>query len=410
MTEDRAFVRLTLGPAGAAFLALLFHIGLVAPIWLAHDRDVSVFIFAGDTWTDASRLVSPIAVAHRSQGYDGQAFYRLALDPATTAATDYGVTLDAAAKRAGRIAYPLLAWLVSLGQPSMVPAALLAVNLGCFVLLGSLAAWMRQRLGLAWWFPVAVLAWPGFSVAVLHDTAEIVAATALLAALATYLTDRIWLFAVAGAVALLTRETTLPVLAGIFLVEAARSVGPDRQKLVRTVIVGAVFAPFLAWWAALALIWRQAPQSVATSPDLGWPMLGLFQTLWAALAGDMPADAARFGSPLMRGFVWFALSLVLGFCLVVARRAMAPPRRLTGIAAGWWLSAGLMTLLTAKGPLTEMMSFFRAFSECWVAGCLLLSYAPSRPATPRPWVLAWGMAAFLANFIVWKWTLDLLGR
>ena len=89
----------------------------------------------------ASRLVSaggdPLSLAtlgtryqngdpSGTSGYDGQFAYYIALHPAPSGAAPF---LDIPAYRYQRILYPLLAWALGLGNPDLIPWALLAVNL-----------------------------------------------------------------------------------------------------------------------------------------------------------------------------------------------------------------------------------------------------------------------------------------
>ncbi len=65
-----------------------------------------------------------------------------------------------------------------------------------------------------------------------------------------------------------------------------------------------------------------------------------------------------------------------GFCCLVAVRLRGAMRRggdAVAIATGWLPVAMLMSLLRAgDGPWVTPTEYGRAFSECWVVGCLVL--------------------------------------
>src|SRR5690349_17648003 len=61
--------------------------------------------------------------AEGNPGYDGQFSYYIALDPATAPQL-----MDVPAYRLQRILLPILARMVALGQPALVPWALLLIN------------------------------------------------------------------------------------------------------------------------------------------------------------------------------------------------------------------------------------------------------------------------------------------
>jgi len=69
------------------------------------------------------------------------------------------------------------------------------------------------------------------------------------------------------------------------------------------------------------------------------------------------------------------------------------------LAAGWLPIVALMSLLTADGPWIDQTAFFRAFTECYVVGCLVLAVRP----VPRwlTWlILAGGALAFLGAWVL----------
>ena len=82
----------------------------------AHGYDPSYFVTAGDQFVDVARAPGSLSILKNSSGYDGQFYYRLALDPFTGRQTDFGITLDLPETRQSRIVYPLLVWLLSPGR------------------------------------------------------------------------------------------------------------------------------------------------------------------------------------------------------------------------------------------------------------------------------------------------------
>ncbi len=399
--------------AFALITVCVFAITLL-PIAASRGLDVSAFIMAGDYFTTVGETPTPIMVLHHSLGYDGQFFYRFALNPFSHLRQAYGILLDSPAKRMQRIVYPLLAWFFSLGRPGLVPTSLVAINLGGLGIIAATATWLTQQRRLAWWFPFVILLWPGFLVALTHDTAEIVSAALLLGAIACYLSDRILAYCLLAAGAALTRETTIPVLLGVFAFESygvATSPAPARRP-IRSVLCGLVFVPFLAWWKTVALIWHQSPQSLDGNQDLGLPFLGWFTRLLVNLAGIRIGVAQPAADLPTRCFEVLVAGGLLVFCATVIRRIPEALRtqRSAGLAIGWVLTFALMTLLTADGPWIEAMSTFRAFSECWLIGCLLLALRPAGAPMRRPIIVAAAIAAVEVNVVIWKWSYFLLNN
>jgi hypothetical protein len=352
---------------------------------LARDGfDLSWFVHAGDRFVDVARLVVPIRVATHADGYDGQFYYRMALAPLRFHELAGGIRFDNPAWRMQRIVYPVLAWALSFGRAGGVAASLFAVNLLGIGAVGLFAARLAARLSLPAWTALAVLGWPGFIIALTHDTTEIVTTALLLAALERHVAGRVLAYAVLGTLASLTRETAVLVLGGVFCLELWRSIrGVSAGGWWRVLLCGLAMLPFLIWREALALLWGGAMQAAPVAENLGWPLAGAWGRLaegLAALQHGQPAIAAAIRLYDLGSVVW-----LLGVCAAMATRLPAA-LRLDGsavTAAGWLPVAALMSLLTAGGPWIDANGFFRAFTECFVVGCFVLATRP-----PSRWLAA----------------------
>ena len=273
MPSQAGAARLT--PTSFAALAAAAYLLLTLPILFLGSRDLSFFVIAGDFFVDPHALLARIYVRPGSYGYDGQFFYRLAVAPFSLADTAGGIRFDVPVYRSQRFLYPLLAWVVSAGQPGAAAAALFAINLAGIGGIAAAALSLVRRLALpdatAW----AIVAWPGLLVTLTHDTAEIVAVAFLLSAMAVR--DRLPLYILLGAAATLARETTAPVFAGLFLYDALalRRGGSWRLLLAD----GLAVVPLLAVHAVMPILWHQTTSEGVLAHDFGWPLLGLGRAL-----------------------------------------------------------------------------------------------------------------------------------
>ena len=123
----------------AALIATLAALAFALARWQtwAHGS-IGRFILVGRHFATPAQLPHGMPVAP-TYGYDGQFFYRLALNPLNFSPTAYGITMDRP-YRYMRIGYPALTWLVSLGQHFLVPIMLVAVNVAAVGALGYLGA------------------------------------------------------------------------------------------------------------------------------------------------------------------------------------------------------------------------------------------------------------------------------
>ncbi len=387
------------------FALMLAYACLALPMLARHHFDSSTFIVAGDRFVTAGRTPTPIIVLRHSDGYDGQFYYRFALAPLLYQPDAFGIRIDHPAKRQQRIMLPLLAHALAFGRASLVPAALLVVNLAGLFGIGWLAMRIARTENFPLVVPLAIVAWPGFLVALTHDTTEIVAAAFLLGGVAAWLARRWAAGALLLAAATLTRETTVLlavglVVAGLWFLARPRG---ERRDWAAPCWAAAALVPVLAWQHHVGTAWGEAPQAQGTAHDVGWPLLGMMQTALANLLGHAVGLARQPRNLTSRLTVLLGLAILLWFCAralpacVAALRA----RRAAGIAAGWLLTLALMSLLTANGPWIEPSAYYRALTESWVLGWILLGLtgrAPARPiwlalaAVPlllRNWELCW---------------------
>ena len=352
---------------------VLLYLIAIAPALVRHGFDASVFIVAGDQFVDRAQLASPIIVRPNSDGYDGQFYYRLALAPFDLSASVNGVTFDAPPWRMQRIVYPLLAWALSLGQPWLVPMALLCVNLIGIGLVALFALRLSRRLDLPDWLPLAITLWPGFIVTLTHDTTEIISAVLLLAAIDQYFANRLWRFAALGALGCLTRETGLFAVGGLLLYELWR------RNARAVVACAAALAPALVWRELQRLLWG-ASLSSSVAGNVSWPLLGVIQAMASMIRGDYVAIPGLKGI-VLRGFAFVSAGLLVAFCSLVATRISRGPK---AVAAAWLPLLALMSLLSAQAPWIEPIAYLRAFTECWVVGCLLLDAGLARSRFAKP--------------------------
>jgi hypothetical protein len=198
-------------PLVPGIIAFLGWLGFALARWQIWAKGhLSLFIMAGHVYTHRPQLPRGLHLVP-SAGYDGQFYYRLALDPFNWHATAFGITMDQS-YRYSRIGYPILAWIFSLGQHQLVPVVLVVLNLfgvAAMAMLGG--AFARQSGRHALW-GLAFAAYFGLVISVGRDTAEPLAEACMLGGLLAYRrgTGSMYLLATAlFAYGAITRETIL---------------------------------------------------------------------------------------------------------------------------------------------------------------------------------------------------------
>ena len=204
-------------PLVPGIIAFFGWLGFALARWQIWAKGhLSLFIMAGHVYTHRAQLPRGLLLVP-SAGYDGQFYYRLALDPTNWHATAFGITMDQS-YRYTRIGYPVLAWIFSLGQHQLVPVVLVVLNLlgvAAMAMLGGVFA--RQSGRHALW-GLAFTAYFGLVISVGRDTAEPLAEACLLGGLLAFRRGGTPMYLLATALftyGAITRETILLAPAAI---------------------------------------------------------------------------------------------------------------------------------------------------------------------------------------------------
>lgn len=340
-------VLLVLAAYAVAFMALM-----------RQRQDISWFVVAGGSGVDPAEIPAGLSIIPGIEGYDGLAFYRLALDPFTRQAKDFGITLDTPPYRQQRILYPLLVRVLSFGRVEWVPTLLVIVNLMAVICLTVGAAAIAAQYGLSPLWGVLIPLYPGFFIAFSRDTSEIVAWAFAVLAIRAVVARQWGLVTGLLCAAVLSRETTLILAAAIALVFAWQLT--SRQKRSFPVITFALPAAFYAGWQLVLRSW--------------WGISGLEA---GALEAAVPfseyvhlfVESAARRTVLMR--VHFAecvfwVVVVLAVAFVLARTNAAPQWRVA-----WAAFLGLAAIL-GRDVWSEQASFMRVLSDLYMMSAIIL--------------------------------------
>lgn len=359
-------------PARVAALGALLY--LLLTLWNLHPHyDITTFIVAGDAFVEAGETPGDVHVFADSHGYDGQFFYRLALDPFSRVASEHGVRLDNPSFRQQRIGYPLIVRALSMGQPGAVPWVMVLVNFVALAALTWLGALIALHFGRPAWLGLAFVLYPGLAFSYVRDLAEILTAAWLLAGILSALRGRHLMAALLMSAAVATRETALLVPAAMGMVLLARFIGERDLRTHPWPLYLLPLATYLGIALWVGLNWGQ-PSISGGLGNLGVPLAGLF---------GFVQENIRFAAPQqfmnMAAFALCMAALVAGALSFRAGRA----------GREWqlaWLLYAVLVLCLTRVIWLDYGEFLRAFTELWVLTIVLVL------ASVLPWQrLAAGM-------------------
>lgn len=340
-------VALVAGVAALAFVAIR--------LLVAADGDIGRFVVAGQAFVDPGRGVHVFP----STGYDGQFYWRLAVDPAEWARHAHGVTFDNA-YRAPRLGYPLLAYLAAGGQAGLVPWTLVGVNVAAVAAIGGMGGRLARDAGHPAAYGLLVAAAPGLVMPLGRDLAECVTVACLLGGLLAVRGGRVALATGLWSYALFTREQALLTIGAFALwrllppLRRALGAAPDRPHptpatgpaLVTAPPPGradlAWVVPVLVWVGWQALLWHDTgglPAASAGGNNLVPPFSALVPGLGDWVTGGLPR--LHVAAPLQ-------LATVVALCVAAARVVRAIPDDLGYVALALALAAAAATCLATS--------------------------------------------------------------
>jgi hypothetical protein len=353
-------------PAGRPFVAagitaFVYGVFLLARL-AAHGFDPSYFVVAGTDYYDAASSHRTLRTIREGPGYDGQFYYRLAIEPFSRSRADHGVSFDAPAYREQRILYPLLAFIFSAGNAAWVPWALIFVNYVGLCAVAGLGAMLASLAGRTSMWGVAFALYPGFIFTLSRDLTEIVAAAFLLAGILFMRKARHGYAAACLSLAVFARETTIvvPVALLAFLLWSAFAGQRNLPGQERASYYAVPVILYAAWQTYLGSVWSAAPALQGFDDAIGLPFSGI-SGLWSR-AWEMPSRLL---------LIWcvetclIALHVAMGLYIYSQLPDFAVERM------SLFLYAGMSVCLTA-GFWPEDQAFFRVTAESFLLGFLAL--------------------------------------
>lgn len=334
----------------------------------------------GETWQDRrhSALQNlPIATVPGSNGYDGQFYAQIALDPLLRG-SELERVIDAPAYRARRILTPGTAALLGLGNPWWTLQAYALLNVACWFALGWL---LRDFIGTTDW--VSFARWAGcmFSMGVLDSVRQSLVdlPAMLLLTLAVHswvhtrkVTATLWL-----ALGNLAKETDL---LGSLALHGEGLITKTRRA--RTLLALLITAIPLALWS---LYVHQRFRSAATSEgfdNFTWPLLGLYTQAKLCLGEILQNHLdgrytfgllAIVGLPVQAVVLWRRPQFQSPWWRMGAAYSLLLPFLGVWVWSGYWAACRAVLPLTIAFNL--LLPANRAFWPLWVVGNLTLLHA-----------------------------------
>jgi hypothetical protein len=364
----------------AYWAATLLFIALIGTKFEARTGFTSLIRF-GETWRHAelSSVQSlPVSIAAHSNGYDGQFYAQLALDPLLhNPELDHAI--DAPAYRAHRILLPAIAALLGAGNAWWTLQVYALLNVVAWVVLGWL---MRNWISGDDWTSFA--RWTGcmFGMGILESVrqslVDLPALLFLALAIRSYAQTRplsrntLWL-----ALGNLTKETS--VIGAIALNGLGLRDNQQRQRSILSLAIAIL--PIVIWWIYVEKRFAGAAAGEGLG-NLTWPFIGMIsqgtRCVHELLRGNFDGRFS-FGLLAIIGFLFQGATLWLNHDLKSAWWRVGAAYALLLPFLGLWVWSGYWAACRAVLPLTIAFNLLlprnRAFWPVWAIGNLTMLHA-----------------------------------
>lgn len=376
-------------PAKITTLSAIIYLIYILAILFFNNFSSSAFIWFGKEFVQEEYYTFHHVEKISENGYDGQFFYRLALNPFTRQKYEYGIKLDNPAYRHQRILYPLFVWMATAGSINMKIFGLVFLNFLSICGLAYICSKLLQKLGESAVWAVIFPLNPGFAVSISRSLCEPLAIMLLMLSL-LFLIDKKYVISTAClALTVLARETTLLVAFALGIYWLFRLLNKNKKEDDHVPFYYFV-TPMLAyasWQYYLFKIWGKLPVLAARGHNIGKPLQGLFSSISTFIAFQ------DISHPIY-------LFFILLICLFAAHCLLNLSKK-HGIFSTILILYCFMALSYTVAIWSSHTSFFRALIEFNTIGILvtILSKSSFKYHMLLIWPLCWFLTAAIEIYI-----------
>ena len=346
--------------------AVVGTVFVLARLAVAGHGKIATFVVAGTMYANPAKVPAGLPV-RPGGGYDGQFYYRMALDPLDLARTAFGIRLDAIS-RLGRIGYPAISWLLAFGHASFVPSSLVVVNVLALALLGVAGGALVRGSGHHALAGLIFPAYWGYLWTMSRDLTELVTAAFLVGGVVALRRGSVLWATVLLTGAVLSKETAV-VFVAVYGLSRLQSMVRRHDRLPPGRADAVWIVPGVAYVA-----W----QSVAVGASGKFPLISSSgHNLTLPFTGFVPAlghYVARL--PSTASLLWCGELAVL--VIVTVATAVTVGRGLVPRYELWAWCAFILELAVAARGIWFGDVGFRSFDDLYLFGWILM-FPPLAP-------------------------------
>ncbi|MDJ0729561.1 MAG: hypothetical protein QNJ33_06160 [Crocosphaera sp.] len=270
------------------FLAALINV-LIASIvvivvvsyfyFVKFDSNITGFFRIGSILPLSPFLVPENTLIYQGEiGYDGQQFLSLAFDPFLNNAETIN-SLDHPIYRYRRILYPLVSYVLGLGNPGLIPYVMVGINAVSIILIVAITNLYFKFDNVSKFQSLFTLCIPGVWMVLSLGTADLFSSVFLIASFYCYRYENYKLTALFISLGCLTRETLLIMWFALFLASLIQK----RFKQIPYLLYGLI--PPILWTVYIGFL--DLPGKVRVKDNFGLPFMGIINKFINILTGGL---------------------------------------------------------------------------------------------------------------------------
>ena len=321
--------------------------------------NITGFFRIGENFPKSPYLNSDAALIFPGEaGADGQQFLTIAYDPFLSNPNSIKA-LDVPIYRYRRILYPLLGHLLGLGRVSLIPYAMIAINILSIVAIVFFVGKYLRSVRDKTWKSLGVMCIPGMWLVLTFSTAGLLNNLLLVVSLYFYRVRKLLLASIFIALACLTRETSLVMWLSMFVASLYNNATRRSQSFF---LLGALI-PFAGWSLYLESRSDLHVELDVVGSNFGYPFQGILYKFISFFQESISSKEL---------YEIYSFSLLIGvFCvlLAISLRNMRLQKELV-LAAILYSSIFLFSKATAY-----YLGYNRIFIDVYI---LLLLVQPSK--------------------------------
>ncbi len=257
--------------------------------FLVGGFDPSYYIVVGEKKSVKDDFIHDLKTLKNGSGYDGQYFYRYAINPFNKDLKygnkygRYGIKIDTPIYRRGRLIYPLFAWVLAFGQEELIPYTLILVNILAFISLFVIFKEIVSIFKLPFYYLYIPFLIGGLYFSVARNLSDILGCTIFAWCYLLFIKEKYSWFLFSSTLLLLCKETYVIFLAPAYLILFRNNFNKNSSfdRYIRNALLLLPWGVLISWKYLLTILYPDITSALPRKlgGDFDFPFKGMYDSM-----------------------------------------------------------------------------------------------------------------------------------